>query len=156
MSLNQLAIDAFNKFPSPSQDSKHLLGHTIGKAYAEYLVDATSQQNGSVGTHFLGLTLPKGAIVMQTIVDVETIPLDDAGGGTATLALTIGATNIIAAAAVSGAPWSTTGLKAGVQDDTVANAAKLSADSNVNAVVAVDNITAAKVKVYLEFLYPAP
>ena len=150
MSFKGTGLLALEQYFSASQATAHKLGHGIGMAYAELEVGLSPI---GVGSHNLGLTLPAGAILLFAFVDVETVPTS---GGAATLAIQVGSTDIVAAAAISGVPWSTTGLKAGVQDNTVANAHKSSSDEDVKAVVAVDSLTAGKVKVYLHYHYPSP
>lgn len=65
---------------------------------------------GTVGTITIASgIIPQGAAILAAYIEVNTVPV----GATATIALTTGqgAGDIQAAAAISGAPWSTTGWK---------------------------------------------
>ena len=88
-----------------------------------------------------GDPLPDGAIVYGGVLDVITA-LTGAG---ATVALSINAANdLVSAAAISGAPWSTTGLKAIVPIATAATSIKLTAERYVVATITGAVLTAGK------------
>jgi hypothetical protein len=76
-----------------------------GTVQFEYRFD---REGGAVGTVFLlGPTLPEGAIIKDAYIDVLTVPTS---GGAATVALGFETTtDVNAADAISGAPWSATG-----------------------------------------------
>lgn len=110
---------------------------------------------GGIGTISLrpigGSPLPSGAIITDSIVEVLTIPTS---GGAATIAVTAEAANdIVAAAAISGAPWSSLGRKAGVPV-SAATSVKTTAVRTPAAVVAVAALTAGKFRVSLEYIDP--
>jgi hypothetical protein len=77
---------------------------------ARFEFDLGVAANRTVGVHGTGVTIPANAIVMGGVTEVNTAVTGDTN---ATLAQHIqGANDIITAAAVAGAPWSTTGRKA--------------------------------------------
>ena len=95
---------------------------------------------GGTGTIAMtGPTLPVGAVVIGGVLDVQT-----AITGGATVAIQLQAANdIISAAADSGAPWSTTGIKAIVPVFTAATSKKVATTAKTpSLVVTVANITA--------------
>ena len=107
-------------------------------------------QGGAVGNIGLGLNLATGETIVRSFAEVLTSP---ASAGAATLGVQANATDdIVAATVVSGAPWSTTGYKAGVSDGLVANFKKCTAAREVVMVVGVAALTAGKVNIYLEII----
>jgi hypothetical protein len=105
---------------------------------------------GAVGSISLPLTVPSGVIVSDGMLDVITAPTS---GGSATVAVQLNAADdIVAAAAISGAPWSTTGLKNIVPVGTAATAVKTTASRTLTAVVGTAALTAGKFDVYLRVL----
>jgi hypothetical protein len=79
---------------------------------ARVVFDAGLAANRTIGPHPLTVTLPSGAIVCGGVLQVLT-PFTSAGANTGTIAFSVETANdIVSAAAVSGAPYSTTGLKA--------------------------------------------
>jgi len=86
--------------------------------------------------------LPSGFIVTDTIIDVQTVCTSATNAGTIAVKLEA-ANDIVSAAAVSGAPFSSTGRKAGVPV-SAATSLKLTAARYVVATVAVEAITAGK------------
>lgn len=100
---------------------------------------------GAVSTIPLtGLTgIPANAVIIGGVLYVITAPTS--ADSTATIALQVNAANdIVAAAAVSGAPWSTTGLKAIVPIFTAATYKLTTAARDISAVIAVEALTAGK------------
>lgn len=111
-----------------------------------------SVDGGAVGAINLlaGAYIPPNAIILNAFIDVITPPTS---GGAATLAISVeGANDIIAAAAVSGAPWSTVGRKNGVPVGTGATSIKTTAARNVVATVAAFALTAGVFDVWLRVL----
>lgn len=110
---------------------------------------------GAVGTiPLLGASLiPSGAVILGGFVDVVTPPTS---GGAGTLAISVeGAGDIVVAAAVSGAPWSTTGRKNVVPAWTGATSVKTTQARDVSAVIAAFALTAGVVDVYLAYIETA-
>ena len=104
---------------------------------------------GAQGTIAMtGDTLPVNAVVVGGILDVTT-PVT---GGT-TIAIQLQAANdIISAAADSGAPWSTTGVKAIVPVWTAATTKKVASSAKTpSLVVTVANITAGVFNLHLMY-----
>jgi len=82
----------------------------IKVAYATY--DCAIAANLAIAAHGLGVIIPDGAFIMGGFVDVIT-KFDSDSTDAGELAISVlGADDIIAATAVSGAPYSTTGKKA--------------------------------------------
>jgi hypothetical protein len=109
-------------------------------------------EGGGVGTIGLaGATVvPSGAVVLGGFVDVVTPPTS---GGAGTLALQVEAAgDLVAAAAVSGAPWSTTGRKSVLPVFTGASSLKTTAARDISAVIAAAALTAGVVDVYLFYV----
>jgi hypothetical protein len=85
--------------------------------------------------------IPSGSMVVSGYIDVTT--LCTSAGSTATIALHVeGAGDLQAAAAVSGAPFSSTGRKDIVPDATGSTAIKLTAVRSPTATIAVEAVTA--------------
>lgn len=96
---------------------------------------------GAISTITLrGAPIPQGAVVTGGYIDVLTVPTS---GGAATISAGVeAAADLQAAAAISGAPWSTTGRKSIIPAGTGATSVKLTADRNVSIVVAAFALTA--------------
>jgi hypothetical protein len=96
-----------------------------------------------------GDAIPSGAIIVDALIDVETI-LTSAGAATVAIK-TEGAADINAADAISGAPWSTTGAK---RADFTATTApiKTTAERSIKATVATADLTAGKFKVAVGYV----
>lgn len=91
--------------------------------------------------------IPAGSVIMGGYVEVDTLVTS---GGAATIAITTeGAGDIVAAAAVSGAPWSTTGRKSVIPVFTGASTVKTSVARNIVATIAAATVTAGKFRVVL-------
>jgi hypothetical protein len=110
---------------------------------------------GAVGDIDLTKTasIPAGSVILGGFAEVDVVPTS---GGSATVAVKVeGAGDIIAAAAISGAPWSTTGRKSVVPVFTGATTVKTTAARKVQATVAVAALTAGTFDVVL-FYVPMP
>lgn len=109
-------------------------------------------EGGAVSTiGLLGQTaIPSGAVILGGFVDVIVVPTS---GGAATVAIQVEAAgDIVAAAAISGAPWSTTGRKSVVPAWTGATSVKTTAVRDVSAVIATAALTAGRFDVYLAYI----
>lgn len=96
-----------------------------------------------------GDRIPSGAIVTDVLIHVDTVLTS---GGAATVAVKVeGAGDAQAAAAVSGAPWSTAGAKRGSLTATAAPV-KTTAARSIVATVGTADLTAGKFSVYVSFL----
>lgn len=121
-------------------------------ARAEY---SFASDGGVVGT--LGLfgatSIPAGSIIVGGLVEVITPPTS---GGAATLAVQVeGANDIVLAAAVSGAPWSTAGRKSVIPAFTGATSVKTSAARDISIVIATAALTAGAFTVFLFYIPPS-
>lgn len=104
---------------------------------------------GAVGNINLGTSVPSGALVLSAYMEV-TAAVTGAG---ASVALQIeSAGDVQAAAAISGAPWSTTGLKLSSARTRAAVPLKTTADRDIVAVVSAAVITAGAFRVYVEYI----
>jgi hypothetical protein len=110
---------------------------------------------GAVGAiALLGSTaIPSGAVILGGFIDVITPPTS---GGAATIALGVeGAADLQAAAAISGAPWSTAGRKSVIPVFTGATTVKTTAARDITATVATAALTAGVFDVYLFYVETA-
>lgn len=108
---------------------------------------------GAVGDIALtaGAPIPSGAYVLGCYIEVDTVPTS---GGAATIALKVeSAGDLQAAAAITGAPWSTAGRKVGSLTLTSAPL-KTTAARNIVATVGTAALTAGKFRVFVVCLPP--
>lgn len=107
---------------------------------------------GAVGTIVLRSDdgpIPAGSYITASLLDVLTLFTTAAG---ATGALTIEAANdVVSATIVSGAPYSTTGLKSTTQVGTGATAIKTTVARSPSFVIAVGALTAGKFRLSLSY-----
>jgi hypothetical protein len=111
----------------------------------------------TAAAHGLGVSLPAHALVVGGFVDVNTH--FHSAADTATVAISVeGGDDIIAAAAVSGAPWSTINRKAIVPKANTpeSTSVKTTAAREITATVAVQALTEGKATVYLYFICGKP
>lgn len=110
---------------------------------------------GAVGTYALGVKIPAGAVIVNAFATVLTA--GDSADDTATIAVHVESANdIFTAAAVSGAPWSTTGQKQGIPDyATVADYKTTTAERDITVSIAVQALTAGKFNVYVFYVHNA-
>lgn len=104
---------------------------------------------GAVGTIALsGATgIPSGAIILAAYIEVTQALTS---GGAATVALQVeSAADVQAAAAVSGAPWSTTGVKLSSARTFATAPIKTTAARDISAVIAAAALTAGAFRVYV-------
>lgn len=93
----------------------------------------------------LGNEIPAGSVITGGYIEVDTA---FTSGGAATVAVNSeGAGDLLAASAVSGAPWSTTGRKSIIPASTGATAVKATAKRNLVITVATAALTAGKGRV---------
>ena len=107
-------------------------------------------EGGAQGDIILrGTPLPSKAIVWDGVVDVITALVGV--GASAAVSTAQAANDLITAAAVAGAPWSTTGSKAVVPVGTAAASIKLTADRAPKLVVSAADLTAGKFNLFIEY-----
>ena len=114
--------------------------------------DPEGDANTEIGAHGTGIILPAHAIIVGGFMDVNTPFASD---GSATVAVSVeGANDIQAAAAVSGAPWSTHGRKAIIPKANTpeSTSVKTSEPREVTVTVAVAALTGGKVTGYLYYV----
>jgi hypothetical protein len=106
---------------------------------------------GAIGTLVLrgggaaGGSIPNGAVILGGYIEIDTLFTTGSG---ATMALQANAANDLQTATiVSGAPYSTTGIKAITPVFTAATAIKATAARQLTAVIATGTITAGKGRV---------
>lgn len=93
--------------------------------------------------------IPANAIVLGGLVEVDVAVTS---GGAATVAVQVeGAGDIVAAAAVSGAPWSTTGRKSVIPVFTGATTVKTTQARSIQVVIAAATVTAGVFDVLLAY-----
>lgn len=122
----------------------------ISRGVAKFSYDFDAQGGVAGDIVLAGNPLPKNAIVWDGVVDVITVP---ESGGSATIAVTTAqsANDLITAAAISGAPWSTTGSKALVPVGDAANSIKMTADRSPKIVVGTADLTKGKFNLFIEY-----
>jgi hypothetical protein len=107
-----------------------------------------AKDGGAIGTLVMRSddgAIPNGSVVLGGYIEVDT-PVTS--GGAATIAGQIeSAGDLQAAAAVSGAPWSTTGRKSIVPVFTGASSVKTTAERNLTIVIAAATLTAGKFRI---------
>lgn len=110
---------------------------------------------GAVADYNLGVRIPAGAIIVNAFAHVQTAATS--ADSTATIALKAEtANNIFTAAAVSGAPWSTTGMKLAIPDlATVADYKSISAEAELIMSIAVQALTAGKINFFVTYVINA-
>lgn len=117
----------------------------IARGFYDFAVDG-----GAVGDITLrGDRIPSGAIVVDALLHVDTVLTS---GGSATVAIKVeGGTDINSAAAISGAPWSTTGAKRATFTATTAPV-KTTAARSIAATVGTAALTAGKFSVLVSYV----
>lgn len=121
---------------------------------ARFVFDAGVVANRPIGAHGVGVTIPIHGIVVGGFFDVNTA-FTSADTNTGTIAIHVQAANDIqTAAAVSGAPYSTTGRKAIVPKANTpeSTSVKASAAREITCTVAVAALTAGKLTGYLYYV----
>lgn len=124
-----------------------------GLRVARFTFDAGVEANRAIGAHGVGVTLPIHAIVVGGFVDVNTAFGSE--NDTATIAISVQAANdVISAAAVSGAPYSTIGRKAIVPKANTpeSTSLKCSAAREITCTVAVEALAEGKLTGYLYYV----
>ena len=115
----------------------------------------TATSGKAIGTHGLGLTIPKGALVTKAYYKVLTT--FTSATDAATIALQVKSANdLVTAVAISngGNPWDAGGGVVCTPTGTLANEVDNdTADSEVSAVVAVEALTAGKLVLWVEWAY---
>jgi hypothetical protein len=115
--------------------------------------DISGGDDGTVGSHGLGVTIPDNAIILDGVIDVITT-FDDGDDDSATIAIQVeGANDIVTATAISGGSdiWDA-GLQDIIPDGTATNMVKTTDDREITAVVADDEIDAGKLVVFLRYV----
>lgn len=125
----------------------------VARATFDPTGDATMR---TVAAHGLGVTIPDKAVVCGGFMQVVTAPTST--NSTSTIAIKANAANDIStAAAVSGAPWSTAGLKAITPKANTPESTgiALTAAREITATVAVEALLGGKVIIFLYYLQGA-
>lgn len=116
--------------------------------------DSAGAANTTVAAHPTGVTLPIHAIVVGGFVDVNTAFTSE-NTNNATIAIKVeGANDIISAAAVSGAPYSSIGRKAIVPKANTpeSTSVKATAAREITCTVATSVLTAGKLTGYIYYV----
>lgn len=108
-------------------------------------------EGGVVGSIDLAAdTIPANSVILGGFVDVIT-PLT--GGASATFGVGVeSGADIVAAAAVTGAPWSTVGRKSVIPAFTGAASVRTTAARTIKGIIGTAALTAGQVDVYLAYL----
>lgn len=111
-----------------------------------------ASQGGAVGTIPLAgvAGIPANAAIISAYIDVIT-PVTSGGAATAALQVE-SAADVQAAVVVSGAPWSTAGVKLSSARTAATAPIKTTAARDVSLVIAVAALTAGVFRVYVEYI----
>lgn len=111
-----------------------------------------SVHGGAVSDIGLRCWLPKGAIIVNSHLEVLTAPTS---GGSAEIALKAEAANdLVTATAIGSAPWSSTGHKLCIPDiATVGDYKKTTADRELTMSITVAALTAGKFNVFVWYVH---
>ena len=109
-----------------------------------------ARHGGAEGSIVIG-SLPSGTWIIGGFMNVETAPV---GVGASIGISSEGAGDIVAVAAIAGAPWSTTGKKAIVPKRNTPESTSIltTAARNISFVISGADLTAGKVQLYLEVM----
>lgn len=108
-----------------------------------------------IGAYDLGLTVPKGAFVTRVLYWVSTTFTSSTDAATIALKL-VSANDVVSAIAISngGNPWDTTSVPvATIVTPTLSTNFHTTADASLTATVAVENLTAGKMFIWVEWIY---
>ena len=157
MGLKQVQIQGWLKDVSDNFASLGPVGTDIGLGslrVARFEFDAGIAANRTIAAHGTGVTLPQYAIVVGGFFDVNTV-FTSANANNGTIAISVeGANDIQAAAAVSGAPYSTVGRKAIVPKANTpeSTSVKASTAKEITCTVAVSALLTGKLTGYLYYV----
>lgn len=120
---------------------------------ARFEFDCETTANRTIAAHGTGVTIPIHGIVVGGFVDTNTVFTSATNAGT--IAIHVQAANdVISAAAVSGAPYSTIGRKAIIPKANTPESTSLKATAarEITCTVAVEALTAGKLTGYLYYV----
>ena len=120
------------------------------RGVAKFSYDFAAQGGAAGDITLVGTPLPIKAVVWDGVVDVIT-PLTGGAGATAAVSTSQSANDLITAADITGAPWSTAGSKAIVPVGTAAASIKMTAARAPKLVVATNDLTAGKFNLFIEY-----
>lgn len=123
---------------------------------AKFVFDTGVTANRAIGAHGTGITIPSGSLVIGGVFIVDTLFTSE-DTNTGTIAISVeSAADIQAAAAVSGAPYSTTGKKAIIPKINTPESTSilLTAEREITFTVAVAALTAGKLHGFLIYVAP--
>lgn len=155
MTLKQIGIAGWLKDISDNFAELGPVGTDVGLGVlrvARFVFDCAVAGNLPIGAHGTGVTIPIHAIIVGGFVDVNTAFTGDTN---ATLAIHVQAANdIISAAAVSGAPYSTIGRKAIVPKANTpeSTSVKTTAAREITCTVATAALLTGKLTGYLYYV----
>jgi hypothetical protein len=109
-----------------------------------------ARQGGAQGSIVIG-NVPSGMWIIGGFMNVETAPV---GAGASIGITSEGAGDIVAVAAIAGAPWSTTGKKAIIPKRNTPESTSIltTAARQILFVISGADLTAGKVQLYLEVM----
>ena len=123
----------------------------LNRVVAEYDFGVEGGAISTIGLR--GDTIPNGALLVNAYMHVDTAFTTGSG---ATMGISSeGASDVQAATVVSGAPYSTTGIKRLTLTSTSAGI-KTTAERTISVVIAVGTVTAGRMRVILEYLLMTP
>lgn len=133
----------------PTTIAGDIIEGAIQRGVAKFSYDFDIQGGAQGDITLAGEPLPKNAIVWDGVVDVITALVGS--GASAAVSTSQSANDLITSAAISGAPWSTTGSKALVPVGDAAHSIKMTADRAPKLVIASADLTAGKFNLFIEY-----
>lgn len=149
-SLTNADVSNLNNANSPSLNSR-THGYKMGGGRCVF----TATGGKAIGTHGLGLTVPKGAMVTKAYYKVLTTFTSATDAATIALQVKSGNDVVSAIAISNGAnPWDAGGGVATIPTGSLSNEIDNdTADNEVSAVVATEALTAGKLVLWVEWAY---
>lgn len=139
---DQIADEAVTEAKLSNAGVDGLHARRIARATYDFSVDG-----GAVGDIALGVTIPDNAIITNVIIDIITGMTSAGGSGTIALK-SEGAGDLLAAVDAD----TLSGLVAGIPVGTAATSIKMTDDRELTATVAVEDLTAGKFVVFVEYM----
>lgn len=141
------------EFRVERDDTRTVYNGNMAREIAVATYDVSGGDDGTVGAHGLGVHLPDNAVITHAWYDVVTT-FTDGADDSATIALSVQSANdLVTATAISGGSniWDA-GQHDATPDGTATNMVKTTAEKEVTATVADDDLTAGTMHIYVEYV----
>ena len=147
MSISKDQRDILNRYPYPSSLSKVKLGDAVSQQGALVIEYDVARDGGAVGSISSKATLPMGAIITKSYLDIVTAFVS--AGGTGTIAVSSAASDDVLAPVDAD---TLSGQVDGLQDGAAANMLKMTVDTIPTVDGGTEALTAGKANIYLEWV----